>query len=186
MATKDSERVEVWNAFLSLAREQGVAIKKSLEPKWADKLSPNVILQAERLSEDETRRLSLLTWCMLSIEARANHLIEERVQKGLLPQDKARSILTKNNFEHKWRFLANAACQGIKLDETPHDSVRKLQQLRTGIMHVEFEKVKNGLPSAAECLDLFNDWIKAMEDMNVRLGRHEKPDPTVLTIALDC
>jgi hypothetical protein len=185
MATKDSERVEVWNAFLSLAREQGVAIKKSLEPEWTDKLSPNLTFQAERLSEDETRRLSLLTWCMLSIEARANHLIEERMQ----PQDKASSRLKKRhfeNFEQKWIFLANSARQGIKLDKAPHNSVRKLQKLRNDIMHVDFEGVKERLPSAAECLDLFNDWIEAMEDMNVRLGRHPKPDPIVLTIALDC
>jgi len=43
------------------------------------------------------------------------------------------------------------------------------------------EKFIEELPSKSKTIGLYNDFVEAMEDMNVKLDRHKKKDKTILS-----
>lgn len=183
MKATTKERVQVWNTLLSFARREAVSIARAVNPGWTDTLAKSTLFELERLPKDVLPRLSLLVWLILSVEARANHLIEERIDNGVLLARAAQGTLTKNNFMQKWGFLGGSVQKGISFDKKPHSCVKELSNLRDNLLHSNFDWVKT-MPSEREFLRLFNEWVEAMEDMNVRLERPRgrTPLPEVLSL----
>ena len=57
--------------------------------------------------------------------------------------------------------------------------------MRNDLFHVNYDRLVERLPSPQNAAKLFNEFVEAMEDMNVVLGRRPEPDRNVLGIALD-
>jgi hypothetical protein len=182
MSVDTADRVKVWNTFFKLAREQAVSAKKLQDFNWTD--SGHVFVGGT-LDNERIHSLAAVTWCLLALEAREAHLIEELKDKGKLTptQAKAAHFLS---IRDQWILLAELAGKhnDISFDKPPHQAIAELARLRNDLFHVKHEKLLKRLPSPEEAVSLFNQFVYAMEDMNVILRRHKKPHKRVLSIAL--
>lgn len=61
-------------------------------------------------------------------------------------------------------------------------SILEICELRNRLMHVSYSGLQEGLPQGRKILSLFEGFVKAMEDMNVVLGRIKKERKKVLEI----
>jgi hypothetical protein len=175
------DRVRIWNSFFKLAW---------LEAKQVFELSNNSICEdtfdplGGTLREDEFHILAALVLCCLSIEARANHLIDELHEHNKISAeiaDAARYLPTKE----KWFFLptiAGIVPNPLRSDKQPHQAIKQLCDYRNALMHVKYKELRKKMPSAKQLISYFDNFVKAMEDMNVALKRHSKPDPKILKI----
>ena len=176
-----SDRVKIWNSFFKLAwteakslheRSTGISSAKVFDPLGGT------------LGEVEIHTLATMVLCNLAIETRANHLIDEMIEEGKITQSEgeaARWLLTR----HKWFLLPKLDGINAKLDKAsgPHQAVVQICSLRNDLMHVNYTDLQKQLPKPDTALSLFAKFIEAMEDMNVLLGRHDKPQKEVLELS---
>jgi hypothetical protein len=183
MSVDASERVEVWNTFFKLAREQAVFAKKLEDASWLDR---GHTFLGGTLDNEKTYSLAVVAWCLLALEARESHLVEEFRDKNLISRKEAEAV-HRLNIERKWALLPRLAGKRkrVEYDKLPHSAIVKLCKYRNMIFHVKYDELVANIPSIAEAVDLFNGFVYAMEDMNVILKRHKKHRKRVLRIALD-
>jgi hypothetical protein len=135
------------------------------------------------LSEDEHSRLFLLAYCTFAVEARANHLIDELVEKGRLAEEEAES-LQRLPPDKKWFLLPRLAGSRRRLQRNrmPHQAVAEICARRNVLFHVNFRRLNEGLPDSGKMLALFREFMVAMDDMNLLLRRVRRPRRLVLDI----
>ncbi len=174
------DRVTMWNTFFKLAwdeakivfeKESNTTCKKTFKPAGG------------LLHTQEFHILASLTLCILAIEARANHLIDELLEKNIISEDEANAAqyLPPQN---KWALLPKLAGKRSKIDysRSPHSAISQICSLRNDIMHVRYSYIRRKLPNAKTLLSYFENFVIAMEDMNFILKRINKPRKTVLNI----
>lgn len=176
-----ADRVAIWNSFLKLSWTEAKRVFELSNDRQSQKtLEP----LGGTLPDVEYHELATLALCTLAIEARANHLIDELVEEGKITQDvadAARWLPTK----HKWFLIPRLAGVQSDLDSSagPHQAVAQICDLRNDIIHVNYQRLKEKLPSPNTVLTYFKRFIEAMEDMNVILGRDiQAPRKKVLDI----
>jgi hypothetical protein len=180
---EDAQRVKVWNTYFKLAWSAAKAAHEDATgTKYADEFHP----LGDTLSLQQHNAVAVLTLCTLAIEARANHLIDELVEQKEISDAvgrAARFLPTRA----KWFLLPTLAGKSTKLrdDEIPHQAVATICDLRDALIHVKFDHLTN-LPNPGYLQSLFENFVVAMEDMNVVLGRNGELGrrPEVLRIGL--
>jgi hypothetical protein len=175
----ENDRIRIWNTLFRQARIEACNLAKATGkiPKISS-FHPRFLL-----SEGEQSRLLLLAYCTLAIEARVNHLIDELVEKGRLDEREAVSI-QRLSADAKWFLLPKIAGvkKRLRRDSSPHQAVAEICAHRNVLFHVNFRRLKDGLPNAGKMLALFRDFVVAMEDMNVLLRRVRRRRNRVLDI----
>lgn len=174
------DRVKMWNTFFKLARDEAkIVFEKDSNTIYKGPFRP----AGGVLSDEDFHILATLTLCILAIEARANHLIDELSEKGIIGKDEADAaqFLPPQN---KWALLPKLARKRTKIDfsKPPHSAISQICALRNDIMHVRYFNIKKKLPKAKTLLSYFNNFVIAMENMNVILRRINKPRKKVLNI----
>ncbi len=174
------DRVKMWNTFFKLAWEEA----KIVYEKDSDTICKKTFKTAGGiLSPEDFHILAALTLCNLAIEARANHLIDELCEKGILSKDEANAAqyLPPQN---KWALLPKLAGKRINIDfsRPPHSAISQICALRNDIMHVRYSNIRKKLPKPKTLLSCFNNFVLGMEDMNAILRRIKKPREAVLNI----
>jgi len=126
-----------------------------------------------RLSDEEQAVLTTLMLCTLAVEARSNHLIAELVEQGKLTEDEGRGAERLPPRE-KWCLLPKLAGRRRRIDlsRQPHQAVAEICATRNALVHVNFDRLK--VPTSNKMLSLYSGFAKAMEDMNVVMGRVRK------------
>lgn len=177
--------VKVWNTFFKIAREQAVFTKKSQNNEWSD---PGHTFSGGTLDDSKMHSLAVVACCLLALQARTSHLIEELREKNKLTPMQARAALHLP-IQEQWALLPKLARRhkrtDISFDKAPHQAVAELAQLRNDLFRINYDKLLGNLPPPGKALSLFNEFVYAMEDMNVILGRHKRHHKRVLGIALD-
>ncbi len=175
-----SERVKIWNTFLKLAWEEakslyetstGVDCKKEFNPAGGT------------LPDEEFHKLATLVLCNLAIEARVNHLIDELAEKDTI-SEKVAEAAQRLPPEHKWFLLPALAKipKTLESSKMPHQAISEICNLRNHLIHVNYRNLMKILPEANKTLSLFENFVKAMENMNVVLGRIKRERDEVLQI----
>jgi len=178
-----TERAIIWNTFLSLAYTSAGSLKRTQTPGW--KLP---YWRSNKLPSQEILKLQLLAWCILSAESRASHLIHEAVEEHDLSKTKENE-LRHQPLSEEWKALPSVFKQNFDVDfsKNPHKSVKSLSDLRNDLFHVNYGYLKNKLDelTSDQVLNLFVNFVDAMEDMNVQLKRGgiKNARPEVLRIA---
>jgi hypothetical protein len=174
------QRVTIWNSFFKLAWQEAKCVfEHSRRCTSSDTFTP----PGGTLGDEASHVLAALVFSVFSIEARANHLIEELREAGTITADvadAARWLPPKQ----KWFLLPTLAGKPNRLTAIsgPHQAVAQLCDLRNNLMHVQYDRLGEKLPSPETALSYFERFVEAMEDMNVVLGRHDSPLPEVLKI----
>jgi len=174
------KRVMIWNTFFKLAWEQAKRLNDTGSQKKSKKKFKPL---GGPLPDGKFYRLATLALCCLAVEARANHLLDELVEEGKISKkenEAAQRLPTK----YKWFLLPKLAGVNQKLDETkqPHRSIVEICRFRNSLMHVSYNSLQKKLPKKTTMLSLFEEFVKAMENMNVVLGRIKKERKKVLDI----
>jgi hypothetical protein len=176
-----ADRVAIWNSFLKLSWTEAKRVFELSNGRQSQKtLEP----LGGTLPEVEFHALATLVLCTLAIEARANHLIDELVEEGKITQDVADAVRWLPT-KHKWFLIPSLAGVQSALDSSagPHQAVAQICDLRNDIIHVNYQRLKEKLPSPNTVLSYFKKFIEAMEDMNIILGRGiQAPRKEVLDI----
>ena len=175
-----AQRVTIWNTFFRLAWSESKRVfELSMNCTSNNQFSP----PGGTLGEEASHVLAALAFCVFSIEARANHLIEELREAGTIGFDLANAARWLPPKE-KWFLLPALAGVRVQISSAsgPHQAVAQLCDLRNDLMHVSYDQLAAKLPTAQTALSYFERFVEAMEDMNVILGRHQNPDPEVLRI----
>lgn len=182
MSAGVTERIEIWNTFFKLARDEAISLRELQDPNW--KAPPHSFLGGI-LGNAEVRSPAIVAWCYLAVEARVNHLTAELRDNGLLTVKEAKAVSFLKT-EEKWALLPKLAGKNttINFNQPPHQAVTQLCSLRNDLFHVNYERLLRKLPRPRTAMSLFNNFVEAMEDMKVILGRHTRADPNVLRIAL--
>ena len=175
-----ADRVKMWNTFFKLARDEA----KLVFEKDSNTICEKTFKPAGGvLDAEDFHILATLTLCNLAIEARANHLIDELFEKGVISKDEADAAqyLPPQN---KWALLPKLAGKRTKIDfsRPPHSAISQICALRNDLMHVRYFNIKKKLPKAKTLLSYFNNFVLGMEDMNIILKRINKPRKAVLNI----
>jgi len=183
MPADETERVKVWNTFFKFARDEAASLKRLQNPTWVAK---HHTFLGGTLDDEKMRSLAVVAWCYLALEARVSHLIEELKDNHVLSTHEASAVHFLRTKE-KWALLPKLAGKSmtVSFDRPPHQAIAELSSLRNHLFHVNYDRLVERLPSAQNAVKLFNEFVEAMEDMNVVLGRHPEPDRNVLGIALD-
>jgi hypothetical protein len=175
------DRVRIWNSFFKLAWGEARALyENSTGKKVAKRFRP----LGGTLTDQDLHVLATLLLCNLAIEARANHLIDELMDRGKLTPDEARAA-QQLSIQHKWFLLPKLAGIDKKLDTNsgPHQAIAEICRLRNDLLHVKYTSLLNKkLPSPSKALSLFERFVEAMEDMNVILRRHRKANKAVIDL----
>ncbi len=162
-----ANRTRIWNSFFHLAWTEAKCL---FEAKNRCQSIGTFAPRGGMLSQEQQAVLATLVFCTLSVEARANHLIEKLVDDNRISEaeaDAARRVAT----EQKWFLLPKLAGRRRRLraDAGPHQSVKEICTRRNALVHVDFVRLSDQLPDAGKMLSLFNGFVHAMEDMNVLL-----------------
>lgn len=177
---QEIDRVKIWNSYLTEARKFADRLKNRL----GNTDFPPVSLERGTLSEEEHYIIMTIIHSVLAAEARANHLLHELKEEGIIDK-RLRDVVLKSNLETRWALLPKLAGKQHKLDYShrPHQAIRELFKYRNQLIHVIFKKKDfiQKLPSKRKTISLYNDFVEAMEDMNVKLDRHTKKDKTILS-----
>ena len=173
------DRVSVWNAFFRLAWSEAKAVfelENECEVGRDFDAGPTPVL-----SEDEFHALALVVTCNLAIEARANHLLDELVEKHQVSEDVAAAVRHLPP-KHKWFILPSLVGKSSKVSATdgPHQAVAQLCELRNDFIHVNYGSIKPRLQNKGELLSYFRRFCEAIDDMNVLLGRDGASNPAVV------
>lgn len=192
MPSEPEERVKVWNTYFKFARDAAASLKSLQDRDWEARQHT---YSGGTLKNEQMGSLAVAAWCCLAIEARVSHLVEELREgnpSNTLSDDEARAIHLLPTKE-KWALLPRLyrilgrveKGATISFDRSPHQAVAELCALRNNLFHVNYDRLAGGIPPPQKAVKLFNEFVKAMEDMNVLCGRHSKPQRDVLDIALD-
>ena len=178
--SEEADRVKLWNTFFKLTWEQAKALyETSTGRKSASTFDP----LGGTLADEEFRTLASLLLCNLAIEARANHLINELEEQGTISKDLAEAA-RRLPAKQKWFLLPALANTSTTLDSEnmPHQAISMICGHRTRLIHVKYKQLIENLPGPRDMLTLFDNFVKAMENMNVILGRQGKERNEVLEI----
>ena len=180
MVVDSKERVKVWNTFFKLAREQAVSLDNNILGK--SEVS-SYSFKGGTLNKDEILSLQIVSWCILALQAREAHLIDELREQDKITAAEA-SALHHLGIKEQWDLLPKMAGfnNSIRYDRVPHQVIRELDGLRNNLFHVNYDKLVSVLPKGKKAVSIFNQFVVAMEDMNVILKRHRKPWKRVLAI----
>ena len=183
MPADETERVKVWNTFFELAHDEAASLKRLQKPTWVAK---HHTFLGGTLDDEKTRSLAVVAWCYLALEARVSHLIDELKDDHVLSDDEALAAHFLPTKE-KWALLPKLAGKSktVSFGRPPQQAIAELASLRNDVLHVKYDHLVKRLPTPKKAVKLFNEFVDAMEDMNVVLGRHPQPDSNVLGIALD-
>lgn len=181
---KDEERVRIWNTFFMLAKEEAQKLKYVSKGKIFKKEYGKVPL-GDVLPDKEFYTLSTILLCYMAIEARANHLIDEMVEKDRITSEisnAAKRLPTEN----KWYLLPelNKTPFKLKSDKLPHQAINEICKKRNMLIHVNYDTLYKELEemTVGKTLSLFENFVKAMENMNVVLQRHTEEQQAVIDI----
>lgn len=177
---QELDRVRIWNSYLVEAREYADKLKNRL----GNMDFPPVSLEGGTLNEEEHYIIMTIIHSVLAAEARANHLLHEQKEEDII-DERLRDVVLKSILTTRWALLPRLAGKQHELDyaERPHQAISELYGYRNQLIHVIYknEKFIGELPSKSKTIGLYNDFVEAMEDMNVKLDRHKKKDKTMLT-----
>ena len=178
---ENPKRVHIWNSFFGLAWD---AAKRAHEHSTGKTCHDEFQPLGGTLPRDQHDALATLALCNLAIEARANHLIEELVENGTVTEAVGRAARWLPTKE-KWFLLPTLAGKASSLrdDAMPHQAVASICELRNHLVHVNFDRLKD-LPKPNTLQSYFRNFVEAMEDMNVILGRTDSSSkrPDVLRL----
>lgn len=174
------DRVRFWNALFGQAWIEANTLAQGVNKK--PKRRPT---GKQNLSDDERSRLLLLAYCTLAIEARTNHLIDELVEKGRLSEAEAAS-LQRLSAGVKWFLLPKLAGVRKRLDPSvyPHQAIAEICASRNVLVHINFRRLSEALPSSGKMLSLFQGFVAGMEDLNVVLKRVRRARRKVIDIGV--
>jgi hypothetical protein len=134
-----------------------------------ERTSRSLTLKGGSLPDEKYHVLALLLLCNLAIEARANHLIHELHERGRIAEKVAKSALWLPT-EEKWFFLPILAKSSTKTKtgQMPHQAISQICDYRNDLIHVRYAKLcKKPLPTPRNMISLYNNFVRAMENMNV-------------------
>ena len=174
----NNERVAIWNALFVRAFDDASSLAnlRRLAPRRS--LKPQIVLPPAK-----AHALLLLGSCALAIEARCNHLIDDLVEKGRLSEEEGAAI-QRLPARAKWFMLPRLAGSRARFDpgRKPHSAIAEICGQRNALVHVNYTKLGQGIPSADKALALFRDFVEAMEHLNVVLRRIRRPRRRVLDV----
>lgn len=158
-------RVEVWNTYLRGAWMEGAILVRLAEPEEAE--SPFTPLGG-LLDEEKQRIVRLVTFLVLAIEARANHMIWELEVEGKLSAaegEAARRLAPK----HKWFLLPKLAgsSRNLTVGQGKHQVIEEICRFRNTIAHIKFgyfDDLKS--LSVREAVRYYNRFLEAVMDLN--------------------
>lgn len=178
----NTERVNIWNSYFAEAREAAEKVKRIENDESVP--VPKSQLEGGVMSPREHWVAQLILRCVLAIEARANHLISEANEYKKI-SEKRKDALLHLRTDYKWILLpiATGHRKGIDESKNPHQAVMKMCAHRDKLIHVKFNTDWK-LPGPKEAVNLFNQFVEAMEDMNVVLERRTEPDNAVLNLKI--
>ena len=111
MGKISARSVKMWNTFFKLARDEA----KIVFERDSNTICKNTFEPAGGvLGADDFHILATLTLCNLAIEARANHLIDELFEKGIISKDEANDTVFAT--QNKWALLPKLAGRKIRID----------------------------------------------------------------------
>ena len=171
------ERVQIWNTFFALIREQAGLLHQRESVTTLEVFDPRGMLPAEK-----ARTLGTLLLCALAIEARANHLLEELEETDRIKPGLSRAV-RHLPIKGKWFLLPTLSGHPERTpsdDSPPHQAIAQICELRNHLLHVDFQGLKSKLPKPGAAVSYFNNFVAAMEDMNVILDRIDAPRQEVL------
>lgn len=177
---ESTDRVKIWNSFFKLAWTEAKSLHEASKRTTSSKsFDP----PGGTLTEERYHILATMVLCNLAIEARANHLYDEMAEEGKISQSECKAV-RRIPTKHKWFLLPKFAGVNKKLDDdkVPHQAVAEICGLRNNLLHVNYEGLDGQLPPPDKALSLFENFVKAMEDMNVILGRHKQQEKKVLDL----
>ncbi len=165
-------RVEQWNSLQILARRAAEEVYEGISHVRVKRFEPFGGARGAglRLSDEQIAVLRLLALSCISIESRANHLIEEKLPDASSSEYK--TAMSRSTWD-KWRLLPelNGNSRLPDTKDPPHGSVRAILDFRHSIMHHDPDRLRDRLPSASEAIELFKGWVDALLDMHRLLGR---------------
>lgn len=172
------DRVEIWNSYLSEAKRFAEKLKDC-----GDNDDPSYFtLKGGTLPAKEYYIMMTVIHSALSIEARTNHLLQELREKNEIG-GKLFELVLYSKVKDKWRLLPELvnSPHNIDYDMTPHHAISTLFKLRNKFVHISFERdnIFQGL-TKNNIIGYYNQWIEAMEEMNVILERHSKKDNNLI------
>jgi hypothetical protein len=172
--------VRIWNTFFS---DAWISAKTVFESKSGTTSTRTFRPQGGTLSDEARAILQTLTQCTLAIEARANHLIDELVERGRVSEEEANAI-QRLNPRQKWFLLPKlyGSRKKLRSDVAPHQAVVEICALRNELVHVNFRRLNDRLPKSAKMLSLFEQFVKAVADMNVILRRTRRVQKRLVRI----
>ncbi len=174
-------RVVMWNSYFKMAWTSAKSVAeintgRKIASSWPQRSA------TQTLPDNQYAVFATLMSCCLAIEARTNHLIEEMLEEGRITEREA-DAAKRVPLRERWFFLPKLkGCRKrIRADATPHQAISQIWRHRNVLIHVPFQDgSRSRLPNAAECQRLFRNFVAAMEDMNVILGRIKKARDRVL------
>ena len=179
---RNIERVSIWNSYFAETRQVAEIVKKI--EKGESVPVPKSQLKGGVMPPPEHWVAQLILRCVLVIEARVNHLIWEASETKKISNEMRKALL-KMRTRDKWILLPIATGHRRRIDESknPHQAIMKICNYRNRLIHVQFDKHWE-FPKPKEATKLFNQFVEAMEDMNVILGRHRRPHKRVLNLKI--
>jgi hypothetical protein len=171
-------RVPIWNSFLELAWREANFLSDSIQGKKSDR---KLKLKGGTLPDNDYHTLALLVLCNLAIEARANHLIYEAKEKALIAGDVAKAVRWLRT-EDKWFILPALARKKrrISSSQMPHQAISQICSYRNDLIHVNYKKLgRKPLPTPKSLISLYNNFVRAMENMNIVLKEKRKERKSV-------
>ena len=175
------DRVTFWNSLFYYAWDSTKTVFETHNNKKSTR-SFNPI--GGRAGNEQEIVLRSLLFTTLAIESRVNHLIIELAESGKISDDVSRAI-QQINTKDKWFLLPKIAGKRRKLDASkpPHQAITEICAIRNSLIHVNFNQLQKKLPTSNKMVSLFHQFVCAMEDMNVVLGRVKKTRKRVTDIS---
>ena len=176
---KELDRVKIWNSYLIEAREFA---NKLNECSGNNKFS-TITLAGGTLSAEEHYIIMTIIHSVLAVEARVNHLLHELKEEGSI-NETLRNTVLRSDTKNKWALLPTLAGKQneISYDKMPHQAISELLRYRNQLIHVIYKKEDflDELPSKSKTIRLYNEFIEAMENMNVLLDRYQEKEEVIL------
>jgi hypothetical protein len=167
---RPEERVNIWNSYFCESHNFAKKLKKS---KKLD--CPR--LEGETLTLEQHYSLMTMVHLTLAVEARANHLLHELAEKGIISKTK-RDEIRKVNGKERWALLPTLVGKDkISYNDDPHDVIKEIFKFRNRFIHVRFHEDEfiSDIPDKDKALHCYNRFIYAMANMN-EIIREEKSE----------
>ena len=119
--------------------------------------------------------LALLVQCTLAVEARANHLIDELIEKSEITEAEGRTAQQLPARDKRFLLPRIAGVKTPLSDKTiPHQAIVEICTMRNNLAHVNFKRLRSALPNPSKMLALVRDFGLAVDGMNIKLKRSRK------------